>query len=180
MGAVDIGYSKSDDKKAVAVIIIMKYPSLEIVYEDHHHEIQVDFPYIPGFLAFKEIPVYQVLFDRLPSEFMPQVLLVDGNGIMHTRKFGCASHIGVKFNVPTIGVAKNSFDVDGLHKGRVKEICQRDIHEAGDVAYLKGDSGKIWGAALRATKKSKNPIFVSIGHRVSLETALKIVKMTIT
>ena len=82
--------------------------------------------------------------------------------------------------MPTIGVAKKTFDVDGLHKSRVKEICEQDLHEAGDVAYLKGDSGKIWGAALRCTKDSKNPIFVSIGHRVSLDTALKIVKMSIS
>ena len=180
IGAVDIGYSKNDDKKAVAVIIVMKYPSFEIVYEDHHHEIQVDYPYIPGFLAFKEIPVYQVLFDRFPKEFIPQVILVDGNGILHTRQFGCASHIGVKFNIPTIGVAKKTFDVDGLHKGRVKDICEEDLHEAGDIAYLKGDSGKVWGAALRCTNESKNPIFISVGHRVSLETSIKIVKMSIS
>lgn len=58
IGAVDIGYSKTDDRKAVACLLVLKYPSMEVVYEDYHHEIQTDYPYIPGFLAFKEVPVY--------------------------------------------------------------------------------------------------------------------------
>mmetsp|Transcript_7063 Transcript_7063/g.11897 ORF Transcript_7063/g.11897 Transcript_7063/m.11897 type:complete len:132 (-) Transcript_7063:547-942(-) len=58
IGAVDIGYSKQDDRKAVAYIVICEYPSMNVVYEDYHSEEHVDFPYIPGFLAFKEIPVY--------------------------------------------------------------------------------------------------------------------------
>ena len=98
IGAVKFVYSKDDDQKALACLLILEFPSLKVIYEDHHHEIQTDYPYIPGLLAFKEIPVYQVLFDRLRKNqpgMWPQVLLVDGNGILHTRQFGSACHIGV-------------------------------------------------------------------------------------
>ncbi len=89
---------------------------MKVIYEDFERET-ADYPYIPGFLAFKEIPVYTILFQRLREtkpEVFPQVLLVDGNGILHTRGFGCASHIGVLMNVPSIGVGKTVFAVDGL------------------------------------------------------------------
>ena len=65
VGAVDIGYSKDDSLKAVAYVLVMEYPSMEILYEDSESHPKLDFPYIPGFLAFKEIPLYQILFDRL-------------------------------------------------------------------------------------------------------------------
>jgi deoxyinosine 3'endonuclease (endonuclease V) len=70
---------------------------MKLLYEDFEKET-AEYPYIPGFLAFKEIPVYTILFDRLKAsrpDLWPQILLVDGNGILHTRGFGCASHIGV-------------------------------------------------------------------------------------
>lgn len=89
---------------------------MKVVYEDYEQET-ADYPYIPGFLAFKEIPVYTILFDRLKlnkPNLWPDVLLVDGNGILHTRGFGCASHIGVLQDLPTIGVGKNVFAVDGI------------------------------------------------------------------
>ena len=65
VGAVDISYCKTNDRQAVAAIIICKYPSFEVIYEDYEKEENTDYPYIPGFLAFKEIPVYKILFERL-------------------------------------------------------------------------------------------------------------------
>ena len=67
VGAVDISYCKTDDRKAVAALIILEYPTFKILYEDYEPEEKTDFPYIPGFLAFKEIPVYKVLFQRLKN-----------------------------------------------------------------------------------------------------------------
>jgi deoxyinosine 3'endonuclease (endonuclease V) len=106
--------------------------------------------------------------------------MVDGNGILHTRKFGCASHIGVQFDIPTIGVAKKPFDVDGLNKSLYKVMYDGKLNKAGDYVPIVGKSGKTWGAALRCTKDSINPIYVSIGHRVSLETAINITLLNIT
>ena len=96
--------------------MVFEYPSIKVLYEDYEKET-ADYPYIPGFLAFKEVPVYSILFQRLREKtplLWPQVLLVDGNGILHTRGFGCASHIGVLTDIPSIGVGKKVFAVDGL------------------------------------------------------------------
>ena len=121
VAAIDISYSKTDSQKAVAALIVFSFPSMEILYETFEKET-ADYPYIPGFLAFKEIPVYTVLFDRLKQErpdLWPELLFVDGNGILHTRNFGCASHVGVLFDIPSIGVGKTVFYIDGIRKDHV-------------------------------------------------------------
>lgn len=126
VAAIDISYSKHDSQKAVAAMIVFSFPSMEVIYEDFEKET-ADYPYIPGFLAFKEIPVYTVLFERLKQnkpELYPELLLVDGNGILHTRNFGCASHVGVLFDVPTIGVGKTVFYIDGIRKDHVKALSE--------------------------------------------------------
>lgn len=73
-------------------------------------------PYIPGFLAFREVPHLLACFRELGEEFRPQVVLVDGNGVLHPRGFGLASHLGVLLDLPTIGVGKNLLCVDGLDR----------------------------------------------------------------
>ena len=147
---------------------------MKVIYEDFEKD-STEYPYIPGFLAFKEIPVYSILFDRLKQnkpEFWPQLLFVDGNGILHTRNFGCASHVGVIFDIPTIGVGKTVFYIDGIKKDTVKDLSELHLKKAGDLVELKGDSGKVWGAALRSTDDSTNPVIISVGHRVTLATAI--------
>jgi deoxyinosine 3'endonuclease (endonuclease V) len=126
--------------------------------------------------------VYTILFSRLRAnkpELWPQVLLVDGNGILHTRGFGCASHVGVIMDIPTIGVGKNVFAVDGISQQGVKELCDKTLMKGGDQVSLIGDSGREWGVAFRSTNDSKNPIIISIGHRVSSLTAVNVVKACI-
>ena len=105
-------------------------------------------------------------------DLWPELLLVDGNGVLHTRGFGCASHVGVVFDIPSIGVGKTVFAVDGLSQRGVKDLSEANLKKGGDIVKLEGDSGRVWGAALRATDDAKNPLIVSIGHRVSLETSL--------
>eukprot|EP00347_Sterkiella_histriomuscorum_P021420 403334040 len=181
IAAIDISYSKTDDRKAVAALIVCQYPTMKILYEDFEKET-ADYPYIPGFLAFKEVPVYSILFDRLKAkepDLWPDVLLVDGNGILHTRGFGCASHVGVLQNLPSIGVGKTVFAVDGLTQLGVKDLCDQTLLKGGDLVNLVGKSGKVWGAALRSTSDSKNPIIISVGHRITLQTAIDVVKACI-
>jgi deoxyinosine 3'endonuclease (endonuclease V) len=101
-----------------AALIVCEYPSLKIVYQDYEYA-KITVPYCPGFLAFRELPPLVALVDRLRAtkpEFTPDIILVDGNGIFHTRSFGLACHLGVTVNIPTIGVGKTVFAVDGINK----------------------------------------------------------------
>ncbi|ORX92755.1 endonuclease V, partial [Basidiobolus meristosporus CBS 931.73] len=137
-------------------------------------------PYIPGFLAFREVHVLLELVEKLRNnkpEFLPQVLLVDGNGVLHPRGFGLASHLGVLTDIPTIGVAKNFLQInDGpeLTMAKVKTQCHKLLQKGGDKLPLIGDSGTLWGMAVRTLDTTTNPIFISTGHRVSHETAVAI------
>src|SRR5262249_39914480 len=109
---------------------------------------------------------------------IPQVILVDGNGLLHPRLFGLASHLGVVSSTPTIGVAKNFLQIpDGtsLTMSFVKQHCRAHLSNAGDVHILCGDSGTVYGAAVRMTQDAPNPIFVSQGHRIALDTAVRVV-----
>ncbi len=82
-------------------------------------------------------------------------------------------------DIPTVGVGKNVFAVDGISQPSVKELCEKTLLKGGDQVALVGDSGKEWGIAYRSTSESKNPIIISIGHRVSSQTAVKVVKACI-
>ncbi|MGK7867473.1 endonuclease V [Falsiroseomonas sp. E2-1-a20] len=117
-------------------------------------------PYIPGLLGFREVPVLVRAFRALPER--PDLILVDGHGLAHPRGLGVASHLGVVLDVPTIGVAKSI--LVGTVEGDLGE-------EAGAQAPLVWQGRQV-GVALR-TRRGANPIYVSVGHRVSLATALR-------
>ncbi|KAG6546256.1 hypothetical protein Mapa_012295 [Marchantia paleacea] len=178
VGGVDLSFSKSDPSFACGALVVLDFDTLEVVYEDFC-TVQLTMPYIPGFLAFRESPVILNLLDRVArkeKEFYPQLLMVDGNGILHPRGFGLASHLGVLADIPTIGVGKNLFHVDGLSDAEVRlEASKSDLH-AGETVPLIGNSGRVWGAAMRSHEGCKKPIFISSGHRISLETAIDVVK----
>ncbi len=150
---------------------------MKIAYDDFSLS-KADVPYIPGFLAFKEVPSYLELFDNLKKnrpELWPQLLLVDGNGIFHNRSFGCASHIGVITGIPSIGLGKNVFAVDGITKDSVAALSEKYLSKPGSHLDLIGKSGKTWGIALRSHAR-EDPLIVSQGHKISLKTALKVVQ----
>ena len=181
IAAVDISYAKKNNQNAVAALIICEYPSFKVLYEDYETDT-TEYPYVPGFLAFKEVPSLTILFERLRAnnpELEPDVLLVDGNGILHTRGFGAASHIGVVMGLPSIGVGKTVFAVDGLTKRNVNDLHHENNVNALDTVNLVGDSGTVWGAAMKPTEDSEKPIIISQGHRISLETAIEVVKLCI-
>jgi endonuclease V len=106
-----------------------------------------------------------------------QVILVDGNGILHNRGFGLASQLGVLLDIPTIGVGKTLLAVDGLNPRAVTQESRQRNLKGGDFIPLIGESGQVWGATFRATDDSVKPLFVSIGHRISLSTAVKVVSL---
>jgi len=147
----DAGYSKSDPLTAHGAIVTIELESMEIV-EEMIARKRIRFPYIPTYLAFREFPVFLEAYRRI--KIQPDLILVDGNGILHPFKLGIASHIGVSLDLPTIGVAKN------LLMGEMR---------GEDVVY----QGEVLGKAVYSSRK---PIFVSPGHRMSLDTAVRLVR----
>ena len=178
IAGMDISAIKHNPNIAVSALVICDR-NLKIVYEDYNL-VKMDEPYIPGFLAFREVKHLVNLINDLKNnhpEFIPQVILVDGNGILHTKEFGLASHLGVLIDIPTIGCSKNVFNVDGISKIKVKEIAKKFLNKGGDHYPLIGDSGEQYGWAFRSNDESTNPMIISLGHKISNETALKIVKL---
>ncbi|CAH1762267.1 8847_t:CDS:2, partial [Entrophospora sp. SA101] len=180
IGGVDLSFIKDSQEDAVASLVILEYPSLNVIYENFL-SVKLKLPYIAGFLAFREVESILELLKTLEksnSSIYPQVIIVDGNGTLHPRGFGLASHLGVLANIPTIGVAKNFLQIDdgeNLTMVNVKNMAKEKLSKGGDTYLLEGNSGTIWGAALRSLDSTTNPVFVSIGHRISLETAIHLV-----
>ena len=178
IAGMDISASVKDPNYAVSALVVCD-KDLKILYEQYQFA-QITEPYVPGFLAFREVNHLLSLLSDLKitnPEFYPEVILMDGNGILHSNRFGIASHLGVLLDVPTIGCGKTVFAVDGITKKSVRAITDKFTH-GGQFEKLIGTSGAIWGAALRSTDDSKIPMIISQGNKVTLDTAIEVVKMT--
>jgi deoxyribonuclease V len=145
-----------------AGIVVMTFPGLQVV-EQRVVCVQVKFPYIPGLLSFRESPAILEAWKMLTLK--PDVLLVDGHGRAHPRRFGIACHLGLLLNVPTVGVGKSI--LVGEYRPEKLRLCR------GSSVPLKEGSETI-GLVLR-TREGVNPVFVSIGHRTNLTSAKKLV-----
>lgn len=159
IAGADISTTK-DSSRAFAGVVVLSYPALEVV-EELGIEDEVTFPYVPGLLAFREGPALIKAFEQLRTE--PDVLVFDGQGLAHPRGMGIATHLGLVFDKPSIGCAKS------LVFGRYQEPDQ----EKGTWAELRDPGGRVIGAAVRSKPKT-TPIFVSIGHRLDLSTAVEL------
>ncbi|KAF8035083.1 hypothetical protein BT93_C1189 [Corymbia citriodora subsp. variegata] len=185
VGGVDMSFAKEDGgggggSVACATLVILDISTLQVVYEDFV-VVRLEVAYVPGFLAFREAPVLLGLLEKVKSsakDICPQLIMVDGNGLLHPRGFGLACHLGVLADLPTIGIGKNLHHVDGLTLSGVKQLLEAKDSFSKDLLTLTGSSGRIWGVAMRSTWNTSKPIFVSIGHRISLQTAVKVVGMT--
>jgi deoxyribonuclease V len=159
VAGADASYDKRSNRM-YATIAVLEFPSLELI-EKAVAEAEAAFPYIPGLLSFREVPAVAQAFEKLTHK--PDILICDGQGVAHPRRFGLASHLGLLFGIPTVGCAKSR--LCGTH-GPVGP-------EAGDYAPLKMD-GRTVGAVLR-TRTGVKPVFVSVGHLVNLRGAIKMV-----
>lgn len=177
IAGVDISFVKNDNVNACAAIVIVRFPDLQLVYDDCEM-VKLTAPYIPGYLAFRECPFILKHLDHLSKNkpiYNPQLIMVDGNGILHPREFGLACHLGVLSDIPCIGVAKKLFQVDGLEKDDRHHAKIKNLKKGGDTFPLQGSSGRVLGMALRSCDSTKNPVYVSPGHKISLESAVKLV-----
>ena len=151
----DVAFDKPNGR-GVGAIVVLAWPALEVV-EHVTVETPVTFPYVPGLLSFREAPMLIPAFERLRQA--PDLLMVDGHGYAHPRRFGFACHLGLLLDVPTIGVAKS-----------------RLIGDAGTVAGPRGsradlmDGGEVIGSLVRS-RQGVRSIYVSVGHRTGLAAA---------
>lgn len=156
IAGADVGFEQGGEVTRAA-IVLLKYSSLELV-EYQVARVATSMPYIPGFLSFREYPALLAAWEMLSQK--PDLLFVDGHGISHPRRLGVAAHFGLLVDVPTIGVAK-------------KRLCGKfaPLSEEPGSCQLLTDKSEPLAWVLRS-KKRCNPLFVSTGHRVSLDTAL--------
>jgi deoxyribonuclease V len=153
VAGVDIGLKKDI---ARASVVVLSFPELQVV-DSVVTESPVRFPYIPGLLSFREIPPLLTAFTQLQTE--PDLVIVDGQGIAHPRRFGLASHLGLILDKPTIGCAKS----------RLCGQYEEPESEQGSYTCLM-DKGEAIGAVVR-TRGNVQVVYISIGHRISLDSA---------
>jgi deoxyribonuclease V len=157
IAGVDVSMNRFSPE-GFAAIVVLSVPDLRVI-EVAGARTKLAMPYIPGLLSFREIPLLLEAWQRLETQ--PDLLMVDGHGIAHPRRLGIAAHLGVYLDVPAIGCAKSI--LSGKHgplapeRGAKAPLIHRD---------------EVIGYALR-TKNKVNPVFVSCGHRVSQETAVR-------
>ncbi len=159
IAGVDVGFM-DNGKITRAAVVILSYPKLDLIEHAIAHR-PTQFPYVPGLLSFREIPAVLEAMEQLST--VPDLTLCDGQGYAHPRRFGIASHLGVLTDLPTIGVAKTRL------MGKHAELPQ----SRGSLVPLMDKDEQI-GVVLR-TRAGVRPMYVSVGHRVSLATAVKIV-----
>jgi deoxyribonuclease V len=161
IGGCDVSLRKSrKSTDGAATIAVARYPDLEVL-EIATVRGRVDFPYLPGFLSFRELPLLAEAFAQLHQ--VPDLLICDGQGLAHPRRFGLACHAGIELGVPTIGCAKSllcgEFKPFPLRRGRRAPL----VHDGETVGYTV------------CTRDGVKPVYVSPGHRVSPETAVAVV-----
>jgi deoxyribonuclease V len=147
--------------RAFAGVVVYRFPEMEEV-ERSGTALPLRFPYVPGLLSFREIPVLLAAFERL--RHAPDLIFCDGQGYAHPRRLGIASHLGLLLDRPTIGVAKSvlvgAWREPGVRAGKSSPLVDEK-------------TGEVLGAALR-TRQGARPVFVSLGHRISLPSAVKL------
>jgi deoxyribonuclease V len=156
VAGVDVSAERAR-KIGTAAVVVVSYPELEPV-EIELAEGELGFPYIPGYLSFREMPVVLMALEKL--RVTPDLVMVDGQGICHPRRLGIASHLGLFLNAPTIGCAKS----------RLIGECKAPPEKEGALCEVT-DKGEVVAACL-STKASSKPLYISVGHKVSLVSSV--------
>lgn len=176
IAGVDVGFEPVDPKRNArvdpsapsltrAVIVVMEYPSLRVIEQVLHRQ-PTTMPYIPGLLSFRELPAILKAYECLAHR--PDLIMVDGQGIAHPRRMGIATHLGLWLDMPTIGVGKS-------------RLCGRhaEVPDVKGAAVPLIDKGEEVGRVMRSREGVK-PLYISQGHRISLNTACDWVRACLT
>ena len=159
VAGVDVAYDKHSNK-LVAAVVVLDYETLKIVAQASAQDVE-KFPYVPGLFSFRELPAIALALEQL--DVAPDLIVCDGQGIAHPRRFGLACHLGILFDIPTIGCGKTRLlgEEDELERKRGNAVPLRDGEEViGNVV---------------CTQDGIKPLYVSVGHRLSLLTASKMI-----
>lgn len=163
IAGMDVSSNWRDPKQIIyATCVVLDAKTLRVVTSASAH-MQQKFPYIPGFLGFREAPALVEAFAQLSLK--PDLILVDGHGISHPRKLGIASHIGVLLDIPTIGVAKSI--LIGKPAGTLDLAAEATMPLLWQEQTI---------AMLLRSKNRCNPLIIATGHKIALPTAVKLVK----
>ena len=159
VAGIDVGFEDAG-KTTRAAIAVLNYSSLDLIFTSIARR-KTTFPYIPGLLSFRELPAILEALSHLDN--LPDLFICDGQGYAHPRRFGIACHLGLLTGVPAIGVGKTrllgNYKVPADRKGNWTPLLDRQ---------------EVIGAVLR-TRKGVKPVFISIGHRISLDTSIRYV-----
>ncbi|KMN45575.1 endonuclease V [Bacillus sp. LK2] len=163
VAGIDIAYWTEGKKDyGVCCIVVIDYITKQII-EEVEYSGQIDVPYISDYLAFRELPLVIEAVNKL--QYQPDLYMFDGNGYLHYRNMGIATHASFYLNKPTIGVAKSYLKIKNTD-------FQMPKNEKGNFTYIEVD-GEIYGAVLR-TRKDVKPIFISCGNWIDLGTSIEI------
>ena len=169
VAGVDLAYWQENQQEyAVCCIVILDYQTGEIIEKQRFHD-RISVPYVSGFLAFRELPLISETVKLLQTE--PDLYIFDGNGYLHPRHMGIASHAGIILHKPSIGVAKTYY-----------RVLDTDYTEPEQEAGSYTDiviHGEVYGRVLR-THEHVKPVFLSVGTGISLETATEIIQHFVT
>ena len=165
VACVDLAYWKNenDEEYAVCCVVVIDYATHDII-EKQHYSGKIDVPYMPGFLAFRELPLVLKTVEKL--KIKPDIYMFDGNGYLHPRHMGIATHASFYLKSPTIGIAKTYYRID--RNLNYKEPDNM-IGSFSDIEL----NGEVLGRVLR-TQKNVKPVFLSVGNYISLDTATEI------
>lgn len=174
IAGIDCAFSK-DGKTILATVVVLKFDGFEVV-ETANATRKVTFPYIPGLLSFREAPVCIAAVEKLQKQ--PEVFIIDGQGIAHPRRLGLAAHLGLFFDMPTIGCAKSrltgQFDEPPLQKGAYTLLTHAKTPKGNaQPSPEQSPSDETIGAVVR-TRTNVKPVFVSVGNKCLLEDAIRI------
>ena len=181
IGGVDMSATKPgayEYDKACAGLVIYEYPSMRLVHTETEI-ITLKHPYIAGFLAFREVnPLIKLInnIKQKKAKITPDVILVDGNGILHYRRLGLATHLSMEVNIPCVGVAKKLLAIDNLNVNHLVPHLNKKLNKIGMLWKIHGFNGEAVGYALR-THEYDEIVFVSPGNLIGFESSLKIVML---
>ncbi|MEM9990758.1 MAG: deoxyribonuclease V, partial [Bacteroidota bacterium] len=161
IGGCDVAYDEPANTM-IGAVVVLDAATLEVL-ETAHHKMEITFPYVPGLFSFREIPSIVAAFQKLKTA--PDVMVCDAHGIAHPRGVGMAAHLGVQLGIPTIGCAKKRL----IGNYKPEQLAE----QRGSQQQLFVEEEQV-GVALR-TQNGIKPMFVSIGHKIDITTATKLV-----